>query len=853
MLTPSIFMGIAGMNQSLYQSLLILFAVCIAYVPVTAAGQMFRGFVKRAPAPGFLPGVDIAQAKDAPHKFEAARQYLKGGKWDEAIEMYRGLMESEGDLPASVLKLPTRYDAVYERYTTVRELCQIKLAALHQTAPAALQLYRTRVDALAGKWHRQAVEQGDEHLLQRIFDQYFVSSYGDDAALLLGEYHLQRGEYAAARRCWESISITFCPPPAIRSGGLAPEATPLWRMLDSSDAKFEELWPQVQQHLQQPGRPDWLVFPDPDPAIVPQAFARLALTSIMEGSVERAEIEIKVFAKLYPTATGRLAGEDGNLLATLEKLQASSLQWERPQPTSEWTTLGGSLSRSKVMPHQSEPLDFVPAPIWKFQLHREKTAGDDTPRPWSTRVGESNDGFMSYHPVVVDVPGKGKTVFVHDRTQVYALQLQTGKPAFGAAVAGDDSDVPPHSIMQLDRSLPGDHTSARVNSLFNRVLPNPQSTVGSQRYTLTVSDGQLLARLGSPLTGSRDRFQSQDVQAMLKTFPLADSPADSRFFTIKNFKGGDEQDGQHWAFDGTPISHNGRLYVTMRQTSPTDAGANLAKVYVACFELATAKQLWLSKICGASTIGGGNADEVTHTLLSYSEGLIFINTNLGAVAAIQAGTGQLEWLMKYPRTEFPGRNGDQQRKHWHFLRDLNPCVIYKGIVVTMPADSDHIFALDSRTGKFLWELMPQEGHDASHILGVGHGNLLLGGKALYWIDIQQGRMRVNFPGGNAENPPGHVSGFPPGYGRGFLAGDYVYWPTRNAIYVFHQQTRRVASAGKHEYQIESVKRLQTSAEDFGAPEISGGNLTVVDGVLLIATPSGLYAFDEFGPRKPDTP
>ncbi len=837
------------------QRLYLVIAVLVAALgPLsTLQAQPLRGFFNRPPAPGFLPGVDITQSKDAPHKLEAARQYLKGEKWDEAVEMYRSLMESDGDLPTRVVRLESRQEDFYERYISVRQLCQMKLAALHETAPVALQLYRKQVDALAGKWFQQASQSGDEALLHRIVDRYFVSSFGDDAALLLGECYLQRGEYAAARRCWQSISIRFFPPPSVRWPSAYTEVTPLWRMLHSSDATFEELWPGVEQHLQQPGRPTWLVYPDPDPALLPRAFARLVLTSILEGSQDRAEVELKAFEKLYPEATGKLAGQQGNLLAILQKIASGSSDWKQVEPSTDWPTLGGSLSRTKVMPHGGQPLDIVPVPLWKFQLHREQMPDGVQPTTFATRIGESLDGFMSYHPVVVDVPGKGKTVLVHDRTQVYALNLRTGKPALYASVVNEESDVPPHSIIQLEGATPGEHSADRPESIFNQTFPNPSSTIGTPRFTLSVSDGQLISRLGSPLTGSRARNPNKYLEAMITTLPLSGSKEGSRSFKIDDFKPEEDQPGQRWAFDGTPICHNGRLYTAMRLTAPNDAGANLAKIYVVCFELATARQLWVRKICGASTIGGGNGDEITHTLLSYSDGLIFINTNLGAVAALRAGSGELEWLMKYKRAQYPNRRRDDPDDSFHFLRDLNPCVIHKGIVVTMPADSEHIFALDSQTGVFLWELMPQSFRDASHILGVGHGNLILGGKNLYWVDIQKGRMHVQFPWGETTNLPGHAGGGPPGYGRGFLAGDFVYWPTRNKIYVFRQQLKRSEGQSRYEYQLESIKRLQPSAQDFKGFDITGGNLLVVDDIMLIATPSGLYAYDEFGPQRPGSP
>ena len=71
-----------------------------------------------------------------------------------------------------------------------------------------------------------------------------------------------------------------------------------------------------------------------------------------------------------------------------------------------------------------------------------------------------------------------------------------------------------------------------------------------------------------------------------------------------------------------------------------------------------------------------------------------------------------------------------------------------------------------------------------------------------------------------------------GYGRGLLAGGYVLWPTREKIYVFHQQTARLK------------KEIE-----FAPLGVRGGNLLVADGRLLIATPSELIVLGINGGRK----
>ena len=115
--------------------------------------------------------------------------------------------------------------------------------------------------------------------------------------------------------------------------------------------------------------------------------------------------------------------------------------------------------------------------------------------------------------------------------------------------------------------------------------------------------------------------------------------------------------------------------------------------------------------------------------------------------------------------------------------------------------------------------------DVVHLLGVSGDCLIASGEKLYWIAIagpRAGNIAHVWPEGGDKL----------GYGRGLLAGDYVLWPTREKIYVFHQQTARLK------------KEI-----DLAPLGIRGGNLLVADGRLLIATPSELILLGTAGGKK----
>ncbi len=119
--------------------------------------------------------------------------------------------------------------------------------------------------------------------------------------------------------------------------------------------------------------------------------------------------------------------------------------------------------------------------------------------------------------------------------------------------------------------------------------------------------------------------------------------------------------------------------------------------------------------------------------------------------------------------------------------------------------------------------------DAVHLLGVARDRLVASGDYLYWIDASSGAVVRQFPAPHGFGR-GYAGPLPRGLGRGILAGNAVYWPTRERIYVFDQYTGR------------QVRQ----PIDLAALGLQGGNLVIHDGVLLIASADELVAFNATG-------
>jgi outer membrane protein assembly factor BamB len=224
-------------------------------------------------------------------------------------------------------------------------------------------------------------------------------------------------------------------------------------------------------------------------------------------------------------------------------------------------------------------------------------------------------------------------------------------------------------------------------------------------------------------------------------------------------------------------------------------------------------------------------------LLALRDGEIFVNTNAGVVASLRAADGQIRWLVKYPRSALA--MGDPDVGNGQFFRDLNPCLVWKDLVIVAPGDSDRLYALEAATGQLAWSLPPGVAADAVHLLGAsadaaGQDTLLASGDRLYWIDAHTGRLLAQFPqAGSAGTLSAAPS--PRGLGRGVLAGPHVVFPTRESLLVFDQRPVK-AELG---WQPRSVREIPLVPRG-----VTGGNVVISGGVLLLATGDRLVAFGE---------
>jgi outer membrane protein assembly factor BamB len=717
-------------------------------------------------------------------------EFITAGQWQDAVETLRRVMETRGERLIALSAGKAASGSEGELLVPLRVYCQMQIASWQRRAPEALKLYRQQVDERAARLVSEAGAERDAAGLQLVVDELLLSATGDEALLRLGEMALEAGNYTLARHCWESIHPSLRVLPAVARVVRCAPGSSWWLALRGRD--LASLWPDLAAALSGPDESvPWLAYPDSD---IPRAAvrARLVLVSLLEGSYDRAVLEAELLRRLDGDVTGHWGGRRGAYVQLVDDLLRAAQQWPAPPRPAGWSTFAGCPSRQGAV---ETGVDVAMRPVWRTPLPRQTDPQDRRGRG-RPRAAEAADGLLSHHVAVDD-----GVVYVAQLDRIRALRLDDGQPAWPGEMRSGSTERGADAIFHLEG-----HRADPIAGLIART--------GVPRWTVTLDGGRLFARLGAAWTGGGDQLtRRDDERSCLIGLELATQKL--LFDPIPPGEAG-------WEFESSPLVRGGRLYASLRRRNPASA-----QVRVVCYAVETGRAIWQRDVARGETVTQAVV-ELPNCPLTWGDELLYCNTNLGAVAALRARDGRLEWVYRYGRTaSWAATDADRSSA----VRDVNPCLFERGIVYVAPADTDHVLALDAASGRPLWHTAPEATAGAVHLLGVAGGRLLASGDCVQWIDVSTGQVTGQFPVPRSRLP-GHAAPPPRGYGRGIVAGDELYWPTRDRVYVFDVGTGR-----------------QTRQPlDLAALGLEGGNLVISRHVLLIATADELIALAESVPQ-----
>ena len=266
---------------------------------------------------------------------------------------------------------------------------------------------------------------------------------------------------------------------------------------------------------------------------------------------------------------------------------------------------------------------------------------------------------------------------------------------------------------------------------------------------------------------------------------------------------------------------------------------SLFSVRIVCYDRHTGLTRWRRTVAlGQQELNlfGRPIKELATTPLAERDGVVYVGTNLGVVAALDRESGDVVWLSTYPQTRIPRSEYWYQTKEravrWH----PGPVVATERHVLLAPTESPYLLGIERDTGKIAWMRPDQtsSSDDDDWFLGVMDGRAYTLGDQLTALDPATGkRLFRGVSAGKLRTTRGHKRR---AEGRGVLGTDGVLVPTSDRLLRLDPVSGEPIS--------------QTMAPGGGEGAFDG-DLLAADGVLFAISQSSIAAFYDPERRRDD--
>lgn len=788
------------------------------FEPTVSAAFLWFLLLVTFPVAAAEPPAEVASLTAAQRlALEQIDQLIAAGAVDEVVPLVvRTIDEAEGRMVAS--RRTDEFEADFVHYVPLQLFLQDRLLRWGQSHPRVLAQYRERTDPAAQARLNSARQSRSLEQAVRTADAIFATSHGDEALLLVADLAVERGWVWTAIGALRRIDPRW---QASASGEpIAQVAAVGWEMwlprIAAADLSAHTA--AVRQRIEQPtGWPLGCYHGSDLPQ--PEIGLRLVHAYLLAGERQTAVRLGALIGDWYPEQQVSLGGVAMPVADAIAKL----LEEPYPRQTfaAGWPTVGGDATRV----YQTEPLVDVPLlPTWTRTIgERENDEGEASSLDRRLRPTEPPIGGLAEFPATsLPIIHRG-LVLLPTADSIAAFDLASGDP-WPPTAAPSEGKVPAEAADALPIFRDTEEVDAAIRS---SELP----VDGEPRFTLSASEGRVVGRFGPVESGWLAVVRPRQPQSRVA---LIDLHREGQLVDGYPLRARELTSPATAEFEGTPLIVGRRMYVGL--TERDDATLTSS---VACIDVASGEELFRTQVIGsARPVVSEPRNRVGQCLVSYREGIVYYHGDSGAVAGIEAESGALRWVMRYPRGEL--LSGGYPRRRRSARIQLSGVAILGPLGIVSAADCDRLFAVDPLDGRLLWALAPGEADDVDQILGEVDGAILAGGDSLHWIDRESGRRLASWPAGVSRQPGGGLPQ-PRRSGRGLLAGRKVYWPTAEAIWVLDgglsQPSGGEPAASSLAAAARPLRRI-----DLRAAGLRGGHLAAANGVLLMASADTLAAF-----------
>ncbi|HWE04983.1 MAG TPA: PQQ-binding-like beta-propeller repeat protein [Tepidisphaeraceae bacterium] len=491
---------------------------------------------------------------------------------------------------------------------------------------------------------------------------------------------------------------------------------------------------------------------------------RTALAYQFSGDAEKAKARLQDLRGRFPNDRGTVRGKDVILADSLAReLEAPVAGSQNGSPDS-WPIAWGDSSRGRISAAEGRP----GARLYGVSLSKPNYGSMSAEAKAQLEKGYGESIQEGQTLGIMPVADRGE-LFFQDGSKLYGISMESGVP------------------------LPGWLQTYPNGGAF--ALPNTNGSPRGHQLTVTITDHEVLGIMGQP---DQQAAQIPGLQQIGEPKLIClDRQTGKEKWSIAPSQLPDlAKDVRLLQLSGSPLIVGDAVLVIAR-----GAKTQFEDCYVVAFDLATGKHRWSTYVASASTgafmwgVPQSQGDSVSH--LAYANGRIYVQTNLGALAALDAYTGAVAWLDIYPTGlqnadrqnlnpfQQAGQNVPPRSKPWTF----NPVIVQNGVVFSLPTEGHNLLVYDAGGGIELKRIAlddikakVEQLSDLDTLVGVVGDNLLLAGeKGMIYLNWKNYTKEAFNP--ERDNITQWFYVFPQEIrGRSFIVRDSVYVPCADRLY-----------------------------------------------------------------------
>ena len=632
-----------------------------------------------------------------------ARAEANPEAWPECVKDYLEILKKHrNSVYLDKWEGPNNTEPAYKNglYRSARERAMNELATL---PPAALAVYRAIAEPVVRQSYQEAREQFDPHKMEELARDYPLTSWGQSALVWLAEYAFDRG-------AWKDAAARFLALAETPDGDLKPPV-----------ALARALLAQIHAG-------------DKESAITTLAALQEALKKPENGPLKVGGVEGDAALAQLKTRVEGLAGASANPQAA-------------PEGSNSWTTYFGNTTH--------------------LQLGQARTKIGL--RKWSIRLDEllygAGNGERS-------APGNPSLINQHLTVQDGILHL-TDERAFAAYPVNDPHPgtmkeggdglyrLPSESVRPPDPPPAADPNNPFMN-MSRDAMANVEhpcfTTLAGGRWFGIVKNAELPPQYPG-MWGGRMRImmaqggvdETAPKEPLNYVICMGRAQAGEEPSVLWSLKPGEpafnaqSAKDQEWlrsvGFCSAPVYDAGVLYAT----ATTFEGSN--ECSAVALDAESGRILWTTMLASGNPLSFQGAVMPDRGVpVTVVNGSVYALTNLGAVAVLNAATGEVRWIRVYDRLKAQPNpfNGGEFLQ----IADLwapNPPLVVENRLLIAPEDADTLYAYDIQTGARIWEHSRRvDSQDSGerglrYILGVVNGVVAVSGNDIRLLKVKNGK------------------------------------------------------------------------------------------------------------------